>query len=380
MNEVKVNIMTAGRKKKIRLKRKYAGVKSKIDTGLKKGAGGATAGGKKAREHEILFDLPPLETISDIAKLSDDALKFSKRYKKISNRILLNVGEPLHLLEEMVGMDELKKTVFDQTIYYLLGLNNMGNQDEYLHTIIVGPPGVGKTTVAKILAKIYLAMGAVDEPRNIFKIAHREDMVASYLGQTATKTLSLLQSCIGGVLFIDEVYAFGTGLKGKDSFSKEAVDTLCGFLSDNAGKMICIIAGYEKDVEECFLSINKGLKSRFQWKHRLKPFECEELRRIFKLHVEKIGWKVEDKALDAIQSTSSAGGTSSGGASADIFLQGQGRALKNLIFKSKMMHASRLIKGDGKKGILNKNDILHAIEWMQKGKENEDEDFQSMYT
>lgn len=367
MNDVKIStisVMTDGRKKKIRLKKQYAGVKSKIDTGLFKKK--KTALGKI--EEHVLFDLPELTTISDVAKLSDDALKYSKRYKKINNRILLNVGEPLHLLKDMIGMNELKKNVFDQTIYYLLGLNNMGNRDEYLHTIIVGPPGVGKTTVAKILAKIYLALGAVDEPRNIFKIAHREDMVASYLGQTATKTLGLLQSCIGGVLFIDEVYSFGTGVKGKDSFSKEAVDTLCGFLSDNAGKMICIIAGYEKDVEECFLSINKGLKSRFQWKHRLKPFEDTELRLIFKVHVEKIGWKVEDKALDAIQSSS------------EIFLQGQGRALKNLIFKSKMMHASRLIKGNGKKGILNTNDVLNAIEWMKNSKEKkEDEAFQSMY-
>jgi SpoVK/Ycf46/Vps4 family AAA+-type ATPase len=378
--------MTDGRKKKIRLKKKYAGVKSKIDTGLSdlsKPRGEPHSRAERVREPALperkpqgerergstrgLLTLPRLENILDIVKLSDEAIKHSKRYKKINNRILLNVGEPLHLLDEMVGMEELKKTVFDQIIYYLLGLNHMGNRDEYLHTIIVGPPGVGKTTVAKILAKIYLALGAVDEPRNIFKIAHREDMVASYLGQTATKTLSLLQSCLGGVLFIDEVYSFGIGRGGKDSFSKEAIDTLCGFLSDNAGKMICIIAGYEKDVEECFLSINKGLKSRFQWRHKLESLKNDELSLIFKLHVGKIGWKVEDDALEAIESN------------ADIFQEGQGRTLKNLIFKSKMMHASRLIKCDGKKGVLNKDDVLHAIQWMQKGKKEKHENFGLMY-
>ena len=83
----------------------------------------------------------------------------------------------------------------------------------------------------------------------IFKIAKREDFVGEYLGQTAIKTKKLLKSCLGGVLFIDEAYALGPGQKDRDSFSKEAIDTLNAFLSENKDNFCCIIAGYENDIK-----------------------------------------------------------------------------------------------------------------------------------
>ena len=85
-----------------------------------------------------------------------------------------------------------------------------------------------------------------------FRIAHRDDFIAGYLGQTAIKTTKLLNSCLGGVLFIDEVYALGSGQEDKDSFSKEAIDTITGFLSDHKNDCCVIIAGYEKEIEDCF--------------------------------------------------------------------------------------------------------------------------------
>ena len=94
-------------------------------------------------------------------------------------------------------------------------------------------------------------MGILSNKGN-FTIAKREDFIAQYLGQTAIKTRALLESCIGGILFIDEVYSLGPGQKDKDSFSKEAIDTLNVFLSEHKDNFCCIIAGYEKRYREMF--------------------------------------------------------------------------------------------------------------------------------
>ena len=116
---------------------------------------------------------------------------------------------------------------------------------------IFGPPGTGKTEIAKIIGKIFCNMGVLS--RNIFKKATRSDLIAGYLGQTAMKTRDIMQDCIGGVLFIDEAYALGNPEK-RDSFAKECIDTLCEGLSDNKENLMVIIAGYEEDLKKCFFS------------------------------------------------------------------------------------------------------------------------------
>ena len=165
----------------------------------------------------------------------------------------------------------LKETVFYQILYYLQNMHLRDNSSEYLHTMIYGTPGCGKTTVAQIIGKIYQTLGVLSR-NGIFKIAHRDDFIAGYLGQTATKTQKLLKSCIGGILFIDEVYSLAPRENDKDSFSKEALDTLTAFLSEHKNDFCCIAAGYEEDVENCFFAMNKGLKRRFPWVHKIDNY------------------------------------------------------------------------------------------------------------
>ena len=132
----------------------------------------------------------------------------------------------------MVGLEELKEMIYYQIIYYIQGMHLKNKEEEYLHSVILGPNfRTGKTTVAKIISKIYQGMGILS-PDSPFKIGRRDDFIAGYLGQTAIKTQKL-ESCLGGVLFIDEVYSLGPGKDDKDSFSKEAVDVLCNFLSEH---------------------------------------------------------------------------------------------------------------------------------------------------
>jgi SpoVK/Ycf46/Vps4 family AAA+-type ATPase len=168
------------------------------------------------------------------------------------------------------------------------------DNNDYLHTVIYGPPGTGKTEVAKIMGKIYSKLGILK--KGLFKKATRSDFVAGYLGQTAMKTKDLIEECLGGVLFIDEAYALGNN-EGKDSFAKEAIDTLCEGLSNHKNDIMVIIAGYEKELNDCFFSFNQGLESRFPWKFKTEDYKPEELKLIFKKQVLDSEWRIDDDEL-----------------------------------------------------------------------------------
>ena len=199
-----------------------------------------------------------------------------------------------HLIElnNMIGTSSLKNHILDQILYFAQGLHkNKNNNGDFMHTVIYGPPGTGKTEVAKILGKIYSKLGVLK--KGIFKKATRVDFIAGYLGQTAIKTKDLLNSCNGGVLFIDEAYSLGNEEK-KDSFSKECIDTLCEALSDNKENLMVIIAGYEKELNDCFFNHNQGLESRFIWRFNIDGYNGEELMQIFIKKINDNGWKISD--------------------------------------------------------------------------------------
>jgi len=198
-----------------------------------------------------------------------------------------------HLIElnNMIGMNSLKNHILDQILYFAQGLHkNKNNNGDFMHTVIYGPPGTGKTEVAKLLGKIYSKLGILK--KEIFKKATRVDFIAGYLGQTAIKTKDLINSCNGGVLFIDEAYSLGNEEK-KDSFSKECIDTLCEALSDNKENLMVIIAGYEKELNECFFNYNQGLESRFIWRFKIDGYTGEELMQIFIKKVNDNGWSID---------------------------------------------------------------------------------------
>ena len=162
-----------------------------------------------------------------------------------------------------------------------------------LHTVIEGPPGVGKTIFGKILARIYLSLGITHKDK--FKIVRRTDLVGEYLGHTAMKTQKAIDEALGGVLFIDEAYQLGNGSERKiDSYSKECIDTLNQNLSEKKGQFICIIAGYKKELEENFFSVNPGLKRRFSFKYTIDSYTWEELTSILVHKIPKMKWHIEE--------------------------------------------------------------------------------------
>lgn len=212
------------------------------------------------------------------------------------------------------------------------------------------------TTVAQIIGRIYQEMGILSKYGH-FRIAHRDDFIAGYLGQTAIKTNKLLTSCLGGVLFIDEVYALGPGGKDRDSFSKEAIDTLTSFLSEHTNDFCCIIAGYEKDIYNCFFAVNAGLESRFQWKHCITNYTSDELASILIRKIHQIKWNVnvEHKVLSNIININK-----------KLFVNA-GRDISNLLTKCKIVHAKRVMTlGSEHKFILTLSDIENGIEMVKK--------------
>lgn len=205
---------------------------------------------------------------------------------------LVKCIEPLKKLNDLIGMDSIKKNIIDQILFYSQDLNT----NEMMHTCLTGPPGVGKTTLGKILAEIYSNLGFLSS--NKFKVVSRTDLIAGYLGQTALKTLKVLNESKGGVLFIDEAYSLGGNQdESGSSYSKECIDTINKFLSENTSDFIMIIAGYKDELEKYFFSMNKGLNRRFPWNYDITEYSVKNLKDIFVYQVEQNGWKFDDSLI-----------------------------------------------------------------------------------
>ena len=209
---------------------------------------------------------------------------------------LHKIKKPLTELNNMIGMKDLKENIIDQILFYIQNLHTLKTEitgNDFMHTVIYGPPGTGKTEIAKIIGAIFSKMGVLT--KGTFKKVTRSDLIAGYLGQTSLKTRDVINECLGGVLFIDEAYSLGNEEK-KDSFSKECIDTLCEALSDHKDNLMVIIAGYEKDLNNCFFNYNQGLSSRFTWRFKTDEYTAEDLYQIFLKKVYDGGWSFADKS------------------------------------------------------------------------------------
>jgi SpoVK/Ycf46/Vps4 family AAA+-type ATPase len=194
-------------------------------------------------------------------------------------------------LDELIGMDPVKRQVHEIAaqlrVARLRDAHGLTSQPPVRHFVFTGPPGTGKTTVARILARIFAALGLLVRPGVVE--AHRPDLVGDHLGSTAIKTNKLIDSALGGVLFIDEAYAlYNDGYSGGDAFGSEAVATLLKRAEDDRERLVIVLAGYTEDMSR-FLRTNPGLSSRFSTRIAFPSYQPEELVKIATIFADQAG-------------------------------------------------------------------------------------------
>jgi SpoVK/Ycf46/Vps4 family AAA+-type ATPase len=205
-------------------------------------------------------------------------------------------------LDELVGLEPVKRQVHEIVaqlqVARLRDRHGIASQPPARHFVFTGPPGTGKTTVARILGRIFAALGLLVRPEVVE--AHRADLVGEHLGSTAIKTGKLIDSALGGVLFIDEAYSlYNEGYSGGDAYGSEAVATLLKRAEDDRDRLVIVLAGYPQDMDR-FLRSNPGLASRFSVRISFPSYTPGELAQIMNVIAEQARDSFDPEALPVL--------------------------------------------------------------------------------
>ncbi len=239
-------------------------------------------------------------------------------------------------LEPMIGMDNVKQLVYE--IYALLYISRMRSEaglsggSQVYHMIFKGNPGTGKTTIARIVAKLFQKMGVLTKGHLIE--VERADLVGEYIGHTAQKTRDLVRKALGGVLFVDEAYSLARG--GEKDFGKEAIDTLVKAMEDNRNQFVLILAGYPAEIDD-FLMTNPGLPSRFPIQIDFPDYSLDQLIQISELMAKERDYVLQPQTLFKLRQLLMQERQS------DMFSFSNARFVRNAIEKAIRYQAVRLL-------------------------------------
>jgi AAA+ superfamily predicted ATPase len=277
--------------------------------------------------------------------------------------------EPARPLEELltelnglIGLQNVKDEV--NNLVNILKVEKIRKEqglaipERSLHSVFHGNPGTGKTTIARLLAKIYQSLGVLSKG-HLYE-TDRSGLVAGYTGQTALKTAEVCQKSLGGILFIDEAYALNT----TDTFGPEAVNTIVKFMEDHRDDFVVIVAGYEKPMKD-FIDSNPGLKSRFNKYIEFKDYSPQELLDIYLINLKKAQLNANDAAKEKVLKIF----TKLHEGKDESF--GNGRLARNIFEKTYERQANRLVKEGIEKAdlsLITADDVPDLIEFVKDDK------------
>ena len=223
-------------------------------------------------------------------------ISFNKELPKIEEKKTLE--EIFKDLNELVGLEKVKKVLYDlvDVINLKEKAKDLTIKDMNLHMVFLGNPGTGKTTIARIISNILYNLGYIKENK-LIEVSSK-DLVGQYVGQTAPKTMDVINKSLNGVLFIDEAYSLA--VKGENSYNAEAIATLIQAMENYRDKLVVIFAGYTKEMQD-FLDSNSGIVSRIGYTLEFDDYTTEELIKIFNNFATKNGFIVNEEAIKYLE-------------------------------------------------------------------------------
>ena len=237
----------------------------------------------------------PLDELNLQDEQTDETAHPKPVIQKASNRKEETLESLLEELDSMVGLTQVKNDV--RGLMNFIRVSDMRKKrgmkvpTTSYHLVFTGNPGTGKTTVARLVAKLYYQIGIL--PKGQLVETDRSSLVAGYLGQTAIKTQKVIQEALGGVLFIDEAYSLAND--DQDSYGREAIETILKAMEDHRDELVVIVAGYTELMHK-FIDSNPGLSSRFNKYFEFPDYTGEELLQIFHSFCDKNGYRLHPDA------------------------------------------------------------------------------------